>query len=218
MSGAIARSAVCTPTSLSEEKIVNGVVYGRINQMGTTTTRCSSDNPNVQQIPAKLRHVFGKVEGFKVVKGDWSQLELRLGANHTTDVNFIKVLQETDIHAYNAARMFGSNFTSEDRDHAKPGSFGWIFAGGTGAIISQGRKYGFEISEYDAQLMLDTLNELFPVVAAWHKAMREVSNRNYSVNLKLLWGHQRFLSRKLGTLRSVSRSVTPPSKPRLLWV
>lgn len=49
-------------------------------EKGTITGRLSSSNPNAQQIPRRLKEVFGGEDGWLFCEADWAQIELRIAA------------------------------------------------------------------------------------------------------------------------------------------
>ena len=72
----------------------------------TLTGRLSSTDPNLQNIPIrtengkKIRTAFVSGKGKKLVSFDYSQIELRLAAEISSDKNFIKAFKNNeDIHA-----------------------------------------------------------------------------------------------------------------------
>lgn len=67
-------------------------VHGRFNQMVTDTSRFSSSDPNLQNIPIRnpllgkaFRRCFVARAGYVLVKADFSQLELRIYADYTRE-------------------------------------------------------------------------------------------------------------------------------------
>ena len=79
----------------------------------TLTGRLSSNNPNLQNIPIRtengkqIRHAFIPEKGHKIVSFDYSQIELRLAAEISKDINFINSFVEgEDIHSSTAKEIF----------------------------------------------------------------------------------------------------------------
>lgn len=96
-----------------------GRVHTTFNQTGARTSRLSSSDPNLQQIPSAdkdaierggyaLRDAFVAPDGKVLIVADYSQLELRLCAHLSGDPTMIAAfLSGVDFHAATAARMFG---------------------------------------------------------------------------------------------------------------
>ena len=184
-----------------EEWVTNFVDSGRVRcnywQLGTNTTRYTSSNPNMQQIPRKMRSVFGHEPGKKVVSADWSQAEVKMVAHITKDPNLIEALNQEDFHTYMAGLMFpDTEITSDVRSRAKAGSFTIFFFGGKNGIIMGGRRFGVIISDAEAYNMIGLIPSRFPKVAGWHQRAKQIAySRSPMIQIPLHWGHRRGLLR-----------------------
>jgi len=90
----------------------NDRVHTSYTQM-VDTGRLASDEPNLQNIPArskdgkKIRECFIADDGFELLVRDYDQLEMKLAAALSGDPNMIKIILEgKDIHSGNAAIAF----------------------------------------------------------------------------------------------------------------
>ena len=108
-------------------------------QTGTATGRLASENPNLQNIPArgewgKTREIFIAEEGSKLVSFDYSQLELRLAAHLSNDPKMISAFKQgLDIHSLTATEVNNipiSDVTKELREQAKTLNFGVLYGMG----------------------------------------------------------------------------------------
>ena len=88
-----------------------GRLHTTLRQTGTATGRLSSSAPNLQNIPASEKDVFGIRKAFIAPEGmvigdiDLSQIEVRLAAHFTKDATLLKAIREDwDIHALTATR------------------------------------------------------------------------------------------------------------------
>ncbi len=116
---------------------IDGKIHTNYNQINVDTGRLSSNNPNLQNIPArseegkKLRKIFIAQKGFKLVSFDYSQIELRILAHYSKDLNLIKAFNEgIDIHTNTAALLFQIEpelISNEMRRKAKVINFGIIY-------------------------------------------------------------------------------------------
>ncbi len=112
-------------------------VYTSFGLANTLTGRLSSTDPNLQNIPIrtengkKIRTAFVSGKGKKLVSFDYSQIELRLAAEISSDKNFIKAFKNNeDIHASTAKEIFNlddSQINNDYRRKAKAINFGILY-------------------------------------------------------------------------------------------
>jgi DNA polymerase I-like protein with 3'-5' exonuclease and polymerase domains len=118
---------------LEEISPVTGRIHADFRQIGAPTGRFSCQNPNVQQVPHSIeyRRCFRAPEGRKLVIADYSQIELRILADFTSDQGFIDAFNSgADLHRVTAAQVFGvplEQVTKEQRDFAKRLNFGVVY-------------------------------------------------------------------------------------------
>ncbi len=116
-------------------------IHTTYNQVVAVTGRLSSDNPNLQNIPIRtergrqIRKAFvARDEAHVLLSADYSQIELRIVASISGDVNMCAAFREgKDIHTATAARVFGveeSAVTKEMRYKSKSVNFGIIYGQG----------------------------------------------------------------------------------------
>jgi len=130
----------------------DGLIHGRVTTMGTITSRCSHQNPNVGQVPStgapyghECRELFHAPKGWKLLGMDMSGLELRCLAHFTAiwdEGAYAKALLEGDIHTENqlAAGL-------PDRDLAKRFIYAFLYGASdlkigqvVGGSAQQGKK------------------------------------------------------------------------------
>jgi DNA polymerase-1 len=131
----------------------DGYIHGRVNTMGTVTSRCTHSNPNTAQIPSvrapygrECRELFYAPKGYTLLGMDMSGLELRCLAHFTAiwdKGSYAKEILSGDIHTANqkAAGL-------ATRDQAKTFIYGFLYGSGdakTGEIIGKGAKEGAKI-------------------------------------------------------------------------
>jgi len=119
-------------------------VHTNYNQVGTSTGRLSSDNPNLQNIPAqgewakKIREGFVAENAWKFLGLDYSQIELRIAASLANDQKMLRAFEENkDIHTLTAAEINNTTYdkvTSEMRRQAKTLNFGVLYGMGPKAF------------------------------------------------------------------------------------
>lgn len=101
-------------------------VHCGLNQAGTRTSRLSSSNPNMQNIPArndeyKIRGAFVADPGYDLVDFDYPQIEFRIAAFLCEEEAMIDPIRKGwDIHSANAVNMFRRDgFTYEQLQEAR---------------------------------------------------------------------------------------------------
>lgn len=122
----------------------DGRIHARFLQAGTTTGRMASNDPNLQNIPAKaghgkpIRDAFVASKGYELVAIDYSQIELRIAAGLSGDAKLIDVFKSGgDIHTAVAANVFNvppELVDSEMRRRAKVINFGILYGMGVNAL------------------------------------------------------------------------------------
>lgn len=113
-------------------------IHCTFNQTVAATGRLSCQNPNLQNIPIRspigkeIRKAFKpKNEGWSYLGGDYSQIELRLLAHLSEDLELCRAFEnDEDVHAFTASLIFEvplGSVTKEQRSHAKTVNFGIIY-------------------------------------------------------------------------------------------
>lgn len=113
-------------------------IHSNFNQTVASTGRISSQDPNLQNIPIRtddgrrIRKAFiSESPDFKLLDGDYSQIELRVLAHISNDPNMIEAFEEgEDIHSKTASQVFHVSLeevTPEFRHRAKAVNFGIVY-------------------------------------------------------------------------------------------
>ena len=145
-----------------------GRVHTNYAQAVAVTGRLSSNNPNLQNIPIRtekgreIRKAFiPRDENHVLVSADYSQIELRIVAAISGDVNMCDAFRTgKDIHTATAAKVFGvaeADVTKEMRYKAKSVNFGIIY--GQGAF---GLAENLSIPRAEAKEIIDNYKKEFP--------------------------------------------------------
>ena len=86
-----------------------------------------ANNVNMQNIPRNkdVKNIFVATPGYRLVQLDYSQAELRVLGVLSRDPFLIQsYVDGKDLHANVARKIFGENFTSEQRTQCKTINFG----------------------------------------------------------------------------------------------
>ena len=157
-----------------------GRIHADFRQIGAPSGRMSCNHPNIQQIPhgEEYRRCFRAPEGRKLVIADYSQVELRILADFTSDQGFIEAFTSgADLHKTTAAQVYGistEEVTGDQRSFAKRLNFGVVY--GIGA-----KRFAMMtgMSETDAQTLMTRYFRTYFKLDAWLReaAVRGVRER-----------------------------------------
>jgi DNA polymerase-1 len=158
-------------------------IHTTFKQAVAATGRLSSTDPNLQNIPIKtelgqlLRTAFVAKDGYLLISGDYSQIDLRVVAHVSKDKKMIEAFHRgDDIHKITAAevnKVTLSQVTDTMRRNAKELNFGIIYGMG-----SFGFSQSAGISRQDAQDFINTYMDKFSGVAKYMKNTKEFARKN----------------------------------------
>ncbi|MCE5328792.1 DNA polymerase I [bacterium] len=185
-------------------------VHTTYNQLGTTTGRLSSSDPNLQNIPVRtdlgrqIRKAFIPGNGYDLLlSSDYSQIELRVLAHLSEDERLIEIFnKDGDIHSFTASEIFNvgiENVTEELRRKAKAINFGIIYG-----MTEYGLKSRLSISEDEAKEYIKLYFERYPKVKKYiNFLIKEAYEKGYATTL---FGRKRYIN-ELGSSNSRLRSL-----------
>ncbi|MFH1421833.1 MAG: DNA polymerase I, partial [Planctomycetota bacterium] len=91
----------------------DGRIHTNFNSTGTVTGRLSSYNPNLQNIPSRglradnIRRAFIPEDGNVFISADYSQIDLRVLAEFSSDQKLIEAFKnDEDIHSFTASLVY----------------------------------------------------------------------------------------------------------------
>ena len=182
-------------------KLINpktGRIHTSYNQIGISTGRLSSANPNLQNIPIRapqgreIRRAFTAPAGWMLVAADYSQVELRILAHIADDPGLKQAFaNDEDIHAATAAAVLGvplAEVTKDQRRIAKAVNFGLAY--GQGAF---GLSKSTGMNQKKAQAFINTYFEKYPGVKTYiEQTKRQAAEQGYT---ETLLGRRRDFSR-----------------------
>ncbi len=184
-----------------------GRIHTSYNQAVASTGRLSSNNPNLQNIPIRtergreVRKAFiPRDDEHVLLSADYSQIELRIIAEISKDVNMMDAfINGLDIHTATAAKVYGISLeevNSTQRRNAKAVNFGIIYgqsAFGLSQNLGIPRKEAAEIIEnyfntYPniKQYMNDTMNfarenGYVETIMGRRRYLRDINSANQTV-------------------------------------
>jgi DNA polymerase-1 len=159
-----------------------GRVHTNFNQTRTTTGRLSSSEPNLQNIPVRgelgreIRKAFISAPNTTLIAGDYSQIDLRVLAHLSQDVNLVTAFREDkDIHSATASQLFNvpiNEVKADMRRLAKTVNFGVIYG-----MSEFGLEQATELSRQEAGKFITAYFEKYPGVARYLEETREKAHR-----------------------------------------
>jgi DNA polymerase-1 len=152
--------------------------------VGISTNRLSSSNPNLQNIPARseegklIRRAFIAPKNQILIDADYSQIEYRLLAHFSKEPRLIQAFKDgKDVHE-ETGKALGCS-----RDIGKTLNFASIY-GAQAAKISRTAK----VSESDAEQFLNSYWKVLPRVTAWiHRVKFEARAKKGIFTLNRRW-------------------------------
>lgn len=163
----------------------DGRIHTTFLQAGASTGRMATQNPSIQNIPARtpegraIRRAFIAPPHWKLVSIDYSQIELRIAAFLSKDPNLMDIFKRgEDVHRGVASRVFGvseSEVTTEMRRRAKIINFGILYGMGVTALR---QNLGGETTRGEAQEFLNAYFNTFTKLAQYLETTKEFARVN----------------------------------------
>lgn len=171
-------------------------IHTTFNQVATATGRISSTNPNLQNIPIRtedgreIREAFEADPGCLILSADYSQIELRLIAAFSHDLEMMAAFRAgSDIHRATAAKIYHlapEEVTDEQRRNAKTANFGIIYG-----ISAFGLSERLGIPRSEAKLLMEGYLNTYPDVQAY--MTRAIENAREQGYVTTAFGRKRYL-------------------------
>ena len=174
----------------------DGKIHTIYNQALTRTGRLSSQEPNLQNIPARneygklIRKAFIPSENSVIISGDYSQIELRILASIANIESLIEAfINDSDIHKKTASDIFKKDIneiTDQERRMAKAVNFGIIYG-----ISGFGLSENLNITPKQAKIFIDEYLNTYPGVQEYMNKTIEKAHENGYV--KTLFNRKRII-------------------------
>ncbi len=172
-------------------------VHTTYNQLGTTTGRISSNNPNLQNIPVRselgrqIRRAFIPGTSYDLLlSADYSQIELRVLAHLSEDPDLIETFNSgQDIHTRTASEIFNVSYDSVDdnlRRRAKAINFGILYG-----MTEFGLKNRLAISEEEAREYIKLYFARYPGIKIYlNRLIKQAYGTGYATTM---FGRKRYI-------------------------
>ena len=198
---------------LPEKAGKDGRVRTTLRITRVVTGRLSSSNPNLMAQPIrtedgrKIRGGFVSEQGFSLVSGDYSQIEMRVVAHLSQDPTMMEIFWgEEDIHSETAMRMFsllaGELDEMKHRYPAKRVGFGILNLISARALLRElevGGATGW--TEASCQQMIYDWFSVYGGVADWIEEQKGYARR-YGL-VRDMWGRIRLVPELMSVHRAV---------------
>lgn len=154
----------------------DGVVRTSYLLHGVSSGRIRSKNPNLQNIPKEVRHVFVPREGNIFVELDYVAAELfsasliahRLGAPVANIL--ARYRRGEDLHRFMAERISNGEVTPEMRQGAKAVNFGFLYGMGPQKFVVYAKQnFGVEYTQSEASRLRNLYFETYPEIKFLHR-------------------------------------------------
>lgn len=155
------------------ERLHNGRMHTTFLLHGTTTGRTSSRQVNIQNVPRdkSIRRIYVPEEGNSFVQLDFANIEGRIVFVLSDCESGRNILEEgRDIHGEVAEKVYGPNYTKEQRTKAKSIVHGTNYAR-TPHGIARDPEIGLDLTQ--ATELYNSYKQLVPEVFQWHKSMKQ---------------------------------------------
>ena len=166
-------------------------IHTVFNQAVASTGRLTSNNPNLQNIPIRtkkgrlIRKAFiPRDKNHVIICADYSQIELRIIASLSEDLNMIKAFNEgKDIHLSTASKVYNiseDRVTRQQRSNAKTVNFGIIYG-----VSAFGLSQQTDLNRIESKEMIDTYYKSYPKLKEYMSSQIQFARENGFVSTLL---------------------------------
>ena len=192
---------------------VSGRIHSGYRQLGSNSGRFTSSGCkrvaaskqktefaiNAQQVPREkaFRETFIATPGYKLIVCDFSQIELRLGAELIPIPQMMRAfLDGKDLHTVTASLIYQCSFdqvTKEQRQSGKTMNFALLYGMGYKKYRTYSAQSGTVLSYSEAKLEHAAFHRAYPALKSWHKSMADLVSDGWTYS-RTATGRRRLLS------------------------
>jgi DNA polymerase-1 len=173
-----------------------GRVHPIYNQL-VDTGRMSCSNPNIHGIPKlkEFRNLFVAPEGSRIIRADYSQIELRVAAKISGDQTMINAFKgKQDLHKLTASLLMDKpiqDISKTERQRAKAVNFGLLFGMSTRSLQKSAiNSYGVYLSIEDAEKFRMRFYSAYAGFAGWQQQQLPKTETRTLSNRRRIWKDQ----------------------------
>lgn len=166
-------------------------IHTVFNQAVASTGRLTSNKPNLQNIPIRnkkgqlIRKAFiPRDKNHLIICADYSQIELRVIASLSGDLNMIKAFNDgKDIHLSTASKVYNvpeGRVTKQQRSNAKTVNFGIIYG-----VSAFGLSQQTDLNRIESKEMIDTYYKSYPKLKEYMLSQIQFARENGFVSTLL---------------------------------
>jgi len=186
----------------------DGRIWSSFNLNGAATSRWSSNNPNLENIPKRrgpeYRECFIAGLGNVIVAPDYSANEPRIGAYYSQDPVLVNIFKnDLDIYIESARLMFGWELTKKDSRRSsrmKPTVLGAFYG-----LSAFGLEREYDIPRDEGEELLEAFFNVFQGVKEWID--KQQKKKSY---VETLYGRKFWLNPYLGGGKSERNAINSP--------
>jgi DNA polymerase-1 len=168
-------------------------VYTEFKQVASPTGRIYSHNPNIQNLPSEIKGVI-KSEDKKIIKADYSQIELRIVAEYLNEEKMINAFKNNlDLHKYTASQIFKKDYediNDKERKIAKSINFGLIYGMTPKTLKEYIEGFGVKITLEEAKNFYNEFFKVYPKFAKWHQDIQNKLAKYKKLNVYSILGRK----------------------------
>jgi len=204
-----------------------GANSGRFTSRGAPKTSKTKQKTvfsvNIQQIPKKkyFRECFTSSPGYKLVICDWSQIELRLGAEL---INIPQMKQAfingIDLHTMTASLIHRKELTQvskEERQDGKTLNFALLYGMGFRKYKTYAAQSGKVLTLSEARIAHAAFHNAYPRLRLWHQERASLVNDGWAY-IRTACGRRRLLSYDDATMMCSANTLIQGSGADILKI